>query len=273
MDTNLKVDNTKETPLVSVLMLTYNGGRFIKEAIQSVLGQTYTHLELIIIDDGSTDTTQKIVQGCIDSRIRYIRHEQNAGLLMRRKESLNLPSGTYVAVLDSDDLWLPDKLEKQVAHLNTHADCALVGTWITRISEEGESIGTTKYNSDDQSIRASILMRNQFAHSSVLMRKSALDKTEGYRFPLDEDLDLFLQLGLQGSLANIAEALTRYRINSTGQSRNKIGMIKNVLAIIHLHKRAYPGYAVARLKYRVAYMIATLTKHLQRAPTARSSKY
>jgi glycosyltransferase involved in cell wall biosynthesis len=266
MDTDLQVDTRKGMPLVSVLMLTYNGSRFIKDAIESVLGQTYTHLELIIIDDGSTDTTQEIIREFTDGRIRYIRHEQNAGLLVRRKESLGLASGTYVAVLDSDDLWLPNKLEKQVDHLSMHPDCVLVGTWITRIDEQGGMIGTTRYYSDDLSIRASILMRNQFAHSSILMRKDALDRTSGYRFPLDEDLDLFLQLGLEGSFANIAETLTRYRINPTGQSRNKIGMIRNVLAIIRLHKNAYAGYHIARLKYLVAYILANLGKSV-RPPT------
>lgn len=254
MDTNLKVDPTKDTPLVSVLMLTYNGARFIKEAIESVLSQTYPHVELIIIDDGSADRTKEIIRGFTDKRIRYICHEHNAGLLVRRKESLNLAEGAYVAVLDSDDLWLPTKLEKQVDHLGAHPDCVLVGTWITRMDERGAMIGTTKYNSDDLSIRASILMRNQFAHSSVLMRKDALDRTAGYRFPLDEDLDLFLQLGLQGSFANIAEALTCYRINSMGQSRNKIGMIKNVLAIISLHQANYPGHLFGKIKYHFAWL-------------------
>lgn len=269
MDTNSQVDAKKGMPLVSVLMLTYNGARYIKDAVASVLNQTYTHVELIIIDDGSTDTTQEIIRTFTDGRIRYIRHEQNAGLLARRRESLSLATGTYVAVLDSDDLWLPDKLEKQVDHLSTHPDCVLIGSWITRIDERGEMIGATKYNSDDAPIRASILMRNQFAHSSVLMRKDALDRTDGYRFPLDEDLDLFLQLGLQGSFANITESLTRYRINPAGQSRNKIGMIKNVLAIIHLHKDSYSGYRIARLKYLVAYAAASLRKILGLS-TARS---
>ncbi len=270
MDTNLQISTEKDAPLVSVLMLTYNGARFIREAIESVLAQTYTRLELIIIDDGSTDATREIIQRFSDERIRYIRHEQNAGLLVRRKESLGLVSGNYVAILDSDDLWLADKLEKQVNYLSDHSACVLIGTWITRINERGEVIGTTKYQSDDLSIRASILMRNQFAHSSVLIRRDALKRTVGYRFPLDEDLDLFLQLGLQGSFANIAETLTRYRINTTGQSRNKIGMIKNVLSIIRVHKHAYAGYRMAQLKYLTAYTIAVLAKHLGRTATARS---
>ncbi len=270
MDTNRQVETGKETPLVSILMLTYNGARFIREAIESILVQTYTHFELIVIDDGSTDATQEILQTFNDPRIRSIRHEENAGLLIRRKESLSLAHGTYVAILDSDDVWLPAKLEQQVAYLDTHRDCVLIGTWIARINERSEIIGTTKYNTDNLSIRASILTRNQFAHSSVLMRKDALDKTKGYRFPLDEDLDLFLQLGVHGSFANIAEVLTHYRINPTGQSRNKLGMIRNVLAIIRVHKDTYAGYRRAQLKYLVAFAIATLVKHRRRTPSAHS---
>lgn len=239
-------------------MLTYNRASYLKQAIESVLQQTYCHFELIIIDDGSTDDTASVLATFTDTRIRIVLHKENKGLLMRRQESLSLVHGTHVAVLDSDDLWEPEKLTKQVAYMQSHPDCVLVGTWITRIDELGNSLGETRYALEDVAIRNKILWRNQFAHSSVLMRKGMLDKTQGYRFPLDEDLDLFLQLGQYGAFANIPEPLTQYRVHASGKSANYRGMVENVLLIIKTHREIYPGYISAYLKYTLASFIASL---------------
>lgn len=253
MDTAPQID---KAPFVSVLMLTYNRARFIPEAIRSVLTQTHRHLELIIIDDGSTDGTAGIVADFADERIRYIAHKENKGLLARRQESLTLAQGTHVAILDSDDVWLPEKLEKQLAYLLANPSCVLVGSWITRIDDAGAMLGETHYAIEDPAIRQHILWRNQFAHSSVLIRKDMLTKTAGYRYPLDEDLDLFLQLGMHGTLHNIAEPLTRYRIHKGSQSENRRDMMENVLAIIAQHQSEYPGYVLAHIKYTLARILA-----------------
>lgn len=250
------MDNNQVSPiktLVSILMLTYNRARYIDEAIRSVTKQSYQNWELIIIDDGSTDQTEEIVRAYTDPRIRYIKHESNHGLLVRRQESLTYATGDYIAVLDSDDVWLDqEKLSQQVGYLENHPECVLVGTAITHLNQAGEPVGSKHYALEDTAIRAQILIRNQFAHSSVLMRTSAVKQTAGYRYPLAEDLDLFLQLGHLGTFANLPSALTGYRVHAGTASSRKQEMIKTVLAITKLHRNQYPGYYLCFLKYRLS---------------------
>jgi glycosyltransferase involved in cell wall biosynthesis len=247
METTAKTVNN--APLVSILMVTYNRADFIGAAIASVMAQTYKNWELIIIDDGSTDGTKSVTETALEPRIRYVSHDRNKGIQASRNEALSLAHGNYIAVLDSDDLWTdPQKLEAQVAYLNEHPDCVVVGTSITRIDRMGNQIGTAKYASNDASIRRDLLLRNQFAHSSVLMRKTALAKTEGYRFELAEDFDLFLQLGKLGKFANLSKAMTSYRVHGESASTRKLAMAKSIHAIIERHAQAYPFATFARLK-------------------------
>lgn len=241
------------TPLVSVIMLTYNRGWCIAEAISSVLAQTYQNFELIIINDGSTDDTTAIVAGFADSRIKYLDHADNQGLLIRRHESLKVAQGVYVAVLDSDDVWCrSDKLTKQVEYLEENPSAVLVGTNLIKIDNTGKEVGRSSYYTTDQAIRQNILSRNQFAHSSVLIRQSSITKTAGYgNFPVAEDLAFFLDLGQYGTFANLPDYATKYRMHGTGESSNKIKMVENVLAIIKLHKNHYPNYLPAWTKYNL----------------------
>jgi glycosyltransferase involved in cell wall biosynthesis len=260
------MDTTSQTitrPLVSILMLTYNRAHFISEAVTSVLNQTYQNWELTIIDDGSTDTTAAVMVAYTDARIRYIQHTENKGILERRKESLTYVSGAYAAVLDSDDAWLDTtKLARQVEYLEQHPSCVVVGTFITIRDEHGTPLGCKKYHTTDESIRSHILLKNQFAHSSVLLRASALAQVPGYRLPLDEDLDLFLQLGLIGTFANIPLFATGYRAHSAGVSHNRAAMVRQVLAILQLHKEHYPHFIQSYIKYWLYSQYLALRNHL-----------
>ena len=261
MDTTTQILINK--PPVSILMLTYNHAAYIRQAIESVLAQTYTHWELTIIDDGSTDGTDEAARHFSDPRIKYIRHAENKGLFARRTESLRYARGTYVAILDGDDVWLSsDKLQKQVAYMEAHAECALVGTFIRLINTAGDTTGSTTYHTDDASIRAHILLRNQFAHSSVLIRKSMLDKIAGYRPTLAEDLELFLQLGCVGTFANIPEYLTAYRTHPHGASANKLAMARAVHRIIQAHKWSYPKRRIALMKSWIRIAHTAIQHHI-----------
>jgi glycosyltransferase involved in cell wall biosynthesis len=229
-------------PSVSILMLTYNRSTYIEAAIASILDQTYENWELHIIDDGSTDTTPDIIARIIDPRIHYHRHEDNAGVIARRQESLTYVTGSYVAVLDSDDAWCSsNKLAAQVAYLEAHPDCAVVGTFLNRIDETGKIIGSDTYATTDRAIRRKILARNQFAHSSVLMRSALISKTAGYRDTmLAEDLDLFLQLGHLGTFANLPHTYTSYRLHPQSFGSQPQRMARAVIGIIKQHQRDYP---------------------------------
>lgn len=231
-------------------MLTYNRASYIKEAIESVCVQTYENWELIILDDGSTDTTKDIVSAINDPRVRYIQNKDNKGLMIRRSESIRYTEGTYITILDSDDIWTdPTKLETQVAFLEEKRDCVLVGTFITRINDAGTIIGQTTYEVTDSAIRNKLLLQNQFAHSSVLMRKDAVATVGGYRpLPFAEDYDLFLRLGKIGQLANISKYMTAYRVHNKGVSTQRRLMARAIQEIIFIHKDSYPHYAAALLK-------------------------
>ena len=125
--------------LVSVIMPTYNCGRFIKESINSVLAQTYSNWELIIVDDCSTDNTASIITSLVDSRIRYYRNECNRGAAVSRNRALREAHGQWIAFLDSDDLWKPEKLEKQLTFMNGH-NYAFTYHQYEEIDENGEPL-------------------------------------------------------------------------------------------------------------------------------------
>lgn len=236
------------TPLVSILMLTYNRAHFLPEAIKSVLEQEYKNFELIILDDGSTDDTEAVVRRFSDTRIRYIHHQDNTGLFARRAESLSHTTGKYIAILDSDDFWTSkNKLSEQVAFLETNSDYVVVGTDAHIVTENSNPIGRVSYAANDVEIRKIILARNQFVHSSILMRTEALKKTTGYQPTLAEDLELILQLGILGKLANIPKPYTAHRVHNNSQNDHGIKMAKAVDAIIKKHTADYPNPLSARI--------------------------
>lgn len=126
--------------LVSIIMPTYNCGRFIRESIESVIAQTYTAWELLIVDDCSTDNTAEVVAAYKDSRIHYLRNEQNRGAALTRNRALREAKGRYIAFLDSDDLWLPEKLKKQIAFMEQNG-YAFTYHEYTEIDEVSKPLG------------------------------------------------------------------------------------------------------------------------------------
>lgn len=126
--------------LVSIIMPTYNCGRFIRESISSVLAQTYTAWELLIVDDCSTDNTAELLAAYKDERIHYMRNEQNLGAALTRNRALREAKGRYIAFLDADDLWLPDKLERQIAFMEQNS-YAFTYHEYTEIDEESKPLG------------------------------------------------------------------------------------------------------------------------------------
>lgn len=262
MDSISKID----IPLVSILILTYNRGHYIGEAITSVLAQTYPNFELIIIDDGSTDNTTQIISSFTDKRIKHIKHEKNAGLFARRKESLSYVTGKYVAVLDSDDLWLDkNKLALQVTTMENDQSLVVVGTQTKLIDKDGKILKDYFSATADKKIRRQLLAQNQFTHSAVLLRSSALIKTEGYQPTLAEDLDLFLQLGLQGRFMNLPIVATGHRVHSDSENDHGIKMSSAVLAIIKKRHHGYPGYPLAWLLCQLRVLKYRLKEKLKRA--------
>lgn len=240
-------------------MLTYNRAPYLKQAIDSVCTQSYKNWQLIVIDDGSTDKTPTLMEHFNDPRIMYVRHEENAGLHARRVESLTHATGEYVAVLDSDDYWSDrEKLSAQVTFLESHSEHVLVGTFTNLINAAGHTVGQDVFATNDQAIRQNIFLRNQFTHSAVLMRRTALDQTKGYQDTLAEDLELFLQLGTLGKLANLPVYATAHRIHEGSANDRGINMATAVHHIIKAHRSSYPRYLTGYTKSLLRLFIARL---------------
>lgn len=209
------------TPLVSVIMPAYNATDYIQEAIDSVISQTFSNWELIIIDDGSTDTTAEIVAKNInkDNRIKCF-YQQNQKQSKARNFGISQARGTYIAFLDADDICFPERFAKQVAFLEANHDVVVCGSWFSIIGSDR----IIKLAEHHDAIKLALLRGNCIAHSSVMTRKQTLNE-----FPLvfeaskepAEDYDLWVRLITKGRLHNLQEVLLDYRTHSNQLSKKQ----------------------------------------------------
>jgi len=206
------------SPAISVVMPVYNAQRYLGLAIDSILDQTFGDLELIAVDDGSRDQSLAILNGYAqkDQRVRVI-SRPNTGIVGALNDGIAAARAPLIARMDSDDLSLPQRFEKQVAFLEQHPECVLLGTQVLLIDDEGAPIrikSETKF--DHEQIDHAHLHRSwPMVHPTVMMRKAALEAAGGYRerYKWLEDLDLFLRMAEVGKLANLPEVLLHYRMH------------------------------------------------------------
>lgn len=199
---------------VSVLLPNYNAGAFLRPAIDSILGQTFRDLELIVIDDASTDGSAEIVGTYSDPRLRFIRHDTNRGLPATLNEGLAAASAPLVARQDCDDISHPDRLARQLEAFEREPALALVGTRADLIDERGDRVGIVDRCLEPTSIRWFGILDNPFIHSSVLFRADVVrDRLRGYdeRRRHAEDFDLWSRLVREHRARNLPERLIRYR--------------------------------------------------------------
>lgn len=213
--------------LVSVLMAVYNSERYVAQAVESILNQTFQDFELIIIDDGSRDRSLSILQQYADRdpRIRLI-HRENQGISRTRNQLLAEATGEFIAVMDSDDVSLPDRLKQQVDFLRQHPEVVCVGGAQEWIDEAGRFLLHRKEVESDAEIQQQMLVGHTCINNpSAMMRRSAVLQVGGYDESLAqaEDLDLFLKLGERGQLANLPNPVLQYRqhCNSISEQRHR----------------------------------------------------
>ena len=212
-----------QLPKVTVFIPAYNREKYIGDAIESVLSQTYTDFEILLIDDGSTDRTVEIMRSYTDPRLRIIRNQKNLGIPKTRNKGLENARGQYIAMLDSDDRAYPIRLEKQVAFLDRNPDFAQVGSWCRMMDEQGRPLKKTKRQPilpDD--IDVQLLFRCSLSNRSIMGRTELL-REFGYRndFPRCQDYDLHVKLAKKYKLGNLPECLVYGRIHPeqiTGQT-------------------------------------------------------
>jgi glycosyltransferase involved in cell wall biosynthesis len=205
-----------KTPTVSVVMSVFNGQAFLVEAIESILGQTFRNFEFVIVDDGSTDSTPKILNTFAkqDERIRILRHA-NKG----RAESLNigigLANGEYIARMDADDIALQHRLEDQIVFMAQHPEVGLLSGAYERFSSEGRAIDIVRPPLRDDEIRLMMLRTSAMCHPAVMMKRDIALLSGGYRKPLldADDYDLWLRMSERTRLANLEQPILRYRVH------------------------------------------------------------
>lgn len=200
-------------PAVSVLMSVYNGAPWIGDAVASILEQTLREIELIVVDDGSTDTTPAIL-GRLDDRRLRVERQPRAGLTRSLNRALALARAPLVARLDADDISLPERLARQRAFLDRSIDVGLVGSAAREIELDGRVIGDLCPPTDDAELRRALIRRNPFVHSSVMMRRELVERAGGYdeRWPVAQDYDLFMRLSRATRLANLSDVLVIRRL-------------------------------------------------------------
>ena len=212
-------------PLLSVILPVYNGGKYLHEAISSILMQTYSNFEVIVINDGSLDDSGATVHSFNDSRIRYI-EQTNQGLAATLNRGIDLAHGVYVARQDQDDISLPDRLAKQVAYMQAHPECGLLGTWAQIMEIEKLSDRFHRHPTDPGELRYHLLFNNPFVHSSVMLRKSVLDQIGGYSTDPErqppEDYELWSRISRVAEVSNIPESLLIYREIASSMSRTGV---------------------------------------------------
>lgn len=244
-------------PLVSVILPTYNREKYIAKAIESVWRQGYKNLELIIVNDASTDATGELIGGLAkyNSKIIILHNEINLGIVASLNKGIKVARGKYIARLDDDDVWCDDKkIEKQVDFLEKNPGYCLVGGGVIKIDKNGKEIVRYLLPKEDEHIRKTILINNAFAHTTVLFRKDAFLKVGGYdeQFAFIEDWDLWLKMGKVSKFYNFQEFFVRYldqEYNDPYHYRN-YKIRRNVKTNIKLRKKYmnnYPNYKKAIL--------------------------
>lgn len=198
-----------------MLLPVWNGEAFLEPAIDSIVGQTFAALELIVIDDGSTDRSAAIAGkfASADPRVRVLRRPHE-GLSPSLNAGIDAAQGEYVARMDADDVSVPDRLRKQVEFLDAHPSCVAAGAWIEVVDDAGRHLGVKTFVTTHDAIAAALLRGiSPMAHPTIVARREALRDAGGYdagRYP-SEDLDLWFRLAERGELANLGEVLLRHR--------------------------------------------------------------
>jgi glycosyltransferase involved in cell wall biosynthesis len=221
-------------------MAVYNARCYVSEAIESILNQTFSDFEFIIVDDGSTDASSKVLKdyGKRDRRIRLVRNPSNWGLIRSLNKGIGLAKGSYIARQDADDTSLPWRFERQIQFLDQHPEVGVLGTWMKNMEQNGEEkIWKTPIN--DSLIRWSLLLGPSVAHATVMIRRHILDSDRTYRPQMAhaEDYDLWSRLCERTRFANLPEChyvrqkhqqMVSVRHSEEQQEKGRVLMRRNI---------------------------------------------
>lgn len=231
-------------PKISVLMPVYNAEKYVKEAVKSILDQTFKDFELIVVDDCSKDGSFQIVSDMskTDSRLKIFRNETNLGVVSTRNRLIELSIGEYIAMLDSDDISFPERLKTQYDFMQKNPDIAVCGSGAVIINGSGRKIGIWKHKTDPEKLKIDMFFHYPFVTSSLMIRKSSLpEKHYDPDYPVAEDYELLSRIALDRKLANIDAPLVKYRLNCSGLSSNNREKMKTLSTIIIRNYASFSG--------------------------------
>ena len=232
--TRLMENDCKMREKISVIIPAYNAEKYIAEALDSVLAQTYPIHEIIVIDDGSTDKTAEVVHRYINSRTRELAnplnlkyfYQENRGPAAARNSGIREATGEYIAFLDADDTWMPEKLARQIEKFNESPDAGLVHAKRIRIDESGAEQETRKRHIPEGFIFDSLLRDNFICCSSTLVKKQCFDDVglfdEHREIAKSEDYDMWLRIARQYQIGYVDLPLIKYRVNPSGYCRSDL---------------------------------------------------
>lgn len=251
--------------LVSVVLPTYNRGYILSEAIKSILNQSYKDFELIIVDDGSTDNTEEVIESFSDSRIRYIKHDVNKGLSAGRNTGIKHAQGIYIANQDSDDVWLSHKLEKEVAILDVAPrDVGVVYSKAEKVMRDGKKIvvppKTIKVK--EGNIQNQLLHGNFITMQAALFRKECLNNISGFdeTLPALQDWDFWLRISENYKFKYINEVGLSIKISADSITKNQKKRLLAREMIFNKHIKKYKKHPqiFAELSYKIGHAYALL---------------
>ena len=209
----------KNSRKITVLMPVHNGRKYLRDAIESILNQTYEDFEFLIINDGSTDNTLHIIKSYVDSRIKLINNKKNIGLIKSLNKGIKRSKGEYIARMDADDVSFKNRLQTQVDFMEKHKDIGVCGSWAKTFGEKNELWKAPVENID---IKTMMIFDSPLIHPSVIMRKSIIKEYPNYRRA--EDYGLWVELMDKTKFYNIPECLIKYRLHklTKQQKQNKL---------------------------------------------------
>jgi glycosyltransferase involved in cell wall biosynthesis len=211
---------------VSIIVLTYNRAHLVTETIDSILAQTVKDFELIVVDNESTDNTEEVIKSYTDRRIRYFRHQNNGLVAVNRNYGISKANGEYIAFCDDDDLWMPEKLERQVNLLDLNKELGLVYSDCYIMDENGNLERDTLLSSS-RLLRGNVFDKlfqgNFIPMLTVMFRREVLSKVGGFdpKYRIAQDYDLWLRIAEHYPIDFIEKPLAKYRIHGGNVSRNR----------------------------------------------------
>lgn len=218
--------NKNISPLVSVIIPLYNAEKYIFQALESIVNQTYQNIEIIVIDDGSTDNSEDIVYSIHSSKIKLIKNEHNLGVSATRNRGIELARGKYIALMDADDISYLDRIEKQVNFLEKHNDFGLISSHYESFRKGifGTKRRVRKVPTDPEEIRTTLLFMNAITCPASMLRKSVLEDHKLHfdtSLQIAEDYDLWKRLSFVTKIGNINQPLLHYRKHRNNSTKKR----------------------------------------------------